>query len=213
MRAALLGLLGLVTSTTLAGAAAPPVVPWQEAGRHVGEVVTVEGMVAAAHGTGDTCVLEFAPDDPHALRVILLLPMFSSLPPKPERLYAEKRVRASGLVRRFAGRLEMVLRSPTQIEVVDVAGQPTAAAPPEPPPEKPPRALSEAVARQLAAAAPCERARARWRDAAGTAGELSTALGRCLESGSYRCRRESAALAPALTALEWAEQQVEEACR
>ena len=107
----------------------------------------------------------------------------------------------------------MVLRSPTQIEVVDVAGQPTAAAPPEPPPEKPPRALSEAVARQLAAAAPCERARARWRDAAGTAGELSTALGRCLESGSYRCRRESAALAPALTALEWAEQQVEEACR
>src|SRR5436853_483071 len=107
MRAALLGLLGLVTSTTLAGAAAPPVVPWQEPGRHVGE----------------------------------------------------------------------------------------------------------AVARQLAAAAPCERARARWRDAAGTAGELSTALGRCLESGSYRCRRESAALAPALTALEWAEQQVEDACR
>src|SRR5881296_3022653 len=83
MRAALLGLLGLVTSTTLAGAAAPPVVPWQEAGRHVGEIVTVEGMVAAAHGTGDTCVLEFAPDDPHALRVILVLPMFSSLPRSP----------------------------------------------------------------------------------------------------------------------------------
>ena len=76
MRAALLGLLGLVASTPLAGAAAPPVYPWQEAGRHVGEVVTIEGMVAAAHGTGDTCVLEFAPDDPHALRVILLLPMF-----------------------------------------------------------------------------------------------------------------------------------------
>src|SRR5881296_1749416 len=137
MRAALLGLLGLVASTPLAGAAAPPVYPWQEAGRHVGEVVTVEGMVAAAHGTGDTCVLEFAPDDPHALRVILVLPMFSSLPPKPERLYAAKRVRVSGVVRRFAGRLEMVLRSPAQIEVVDVAGPAapaaTAAAPPEPP--------------------------------------------------------------------------------
>src|SRR5207247_825163 len=91
MRAALLGLLGLVASTPLAGAAAPPVYPWQEAGRHVGEVVTIEGMVAAAHGTGDTCVLEFAPDDPHALRVILLVPLFSSLPAKPDRLYAQNR--------------------------------------------------------------------------------------------------------------------------
>src|SRR5438093_12734810 len=99
MRAALLGLLGLVTSTTLAGAAAPPVVPWQEAGRHVGEVVTVEGMVAAAHGTCDTCVLEFAPDDPHARRVILLLPIFAALPPKHERPYAEKLGRASAVVR------------------------------------------------------------------------------------------------------------------
>ena len=217
MRAAFLGLLGLLTSATLAPAAAPPVYPWQEAERHVGELVTVDGVVAAAHSTGDTCVLEFAPDDPHALRVILVLPMLSSLPSKPERLYAGKRVRASGLVRRFAGRPEMVLRSSAQIEVVDVAGPsspPAAAAPAEPPAaEKPPRGLGEAVARQLAGAAPCERARARLREAADTAGELSTALGRCLDGGSYRCRRESAALAPALTALEWAEQQVDDACR
>ena len=217
MRAALLGLLGLLASATPAGAKAPPVYPWQEAERHMGEIVTVDGVVAAAHSTGDTCVLEFAPDDPHALRVILVLPMLSSLPSKPERLYAGKRVRASGVVRRFAGRPEMVLRSPAQIEVIDVAGPSSppaaAAAPPEPPAaEKPPRRLGQAIARQLSAAAPCERARAKWREAADNAGELSTALGRCLEGGGYRCRRESAALAPALTALEWAEQQVDAAC-
>ena len=215
--------LAIALGARCAAAAAPPVYPWQEAGNHVGQMVTIEGVVAAAHATGDTCVLEFAPDDARALRVVLIVPMFSSLPSKPERLYAGKRVRVSGLVRRFAGRPEMVLRSSSQIEVVDVSGPSAVPAPapaeprvaPSPPhaAEPPPRALSEEITRRLAGAAPCERARARWREAAGTAGELNTALGRCLESGSYRCRRESAALAPALTALEWAEQQVEEACR
>jgi len=227
--------LAIALGARSAAAAAPPVYPWQEAGNHVGQMVTIEGVVAAAHATGDTCVLEFAPDDARALRVVLIVPMFSSLPSKPERLYAGKRVRVSGLVRRFAGRPEMVLRSSSQIEVVDVSGPSAVPAPApaeprvapspphaaEPPPaaeppraaEPPPRALSEEITRRLAGAAPCERARARWREAAGTAGELNTALGRCLESGSYRCRPESAALAPALTALEWAEQQVEEACR
>jgi len=218
MRGVLLGFLALLASATSAGARVPPVYPWQEAERHVGEFVTLDGVVAAASTTGDTCVLEFAPDDPHALRVIVVLPMLSGLPAKPERLYVGKRVRASGLVRRFAGRPEMVLRGLSQIEVVDVGGPPStppqATAPVAPPEvEKPPsRGLVPAIARQLAAAAPCERARARWRDAASTAGELSTALGRCLEGGGYRCHRESAALAPALTALESAEQQIDAAC-
>jgi hypothetical protein len=69
------------------------------------------------------------------------------------------------------------------------------------------------VTRRLAAAAPCERAKSHWRDAAERTRELAAELNSCLASGSYRCRKESAALAPALTDLEWAEQRVEEACR
>ena len=43
-------------------------------------------------------------------------------------------------------------------------------------------------------------------------GEASAALTQCLGGGSYRCRPQAAALAPALSALEWAEQQVETSC-
>ena len=245
----------------------------------VGAQVTVEGDVVAARTQSDSCVLEFAADDPTSFRVVLLIPAITSLPRQPERLYLGKRVRATGLIRSFKGRLEMVLRSPGQIEVVDVAGPdrtaeapsttvpapppvtapsapsavapkppatvapapppapaatvvaPTVAAPtavpapavvqtppvsaapapPPPSPEPPARGLGEALVRQLPAG-DCDQARARWKEAAQSADDLAGALTRCLRAGSYRCRQASASLAPALTALEWAEQQVDDAC-
>jgi hypothetical protein len=240
--------LGLLALAGRVWGAAPPLVPWREAGAHVGNIVTVEGEVVAARTTADACVLEFAAEDPHAFRAVLLLPLLSSLPPHPERLYLGRRVRVSGRMQRFQGRPEMVLRGPAQIEVIDVAaaatpgdGAPTAApapaspraavpepaAPPDAPgsppaapaasepaaPEPPPQGLGEAVARRLARIDSCDRARARWREAAGAARERAAILAQCLDAGGYRCRTEAAAIAPALSALEWAEQQVESTCR
>jgi hypothetical protein len=234
----------LATLAIRAAAVAPPVVPWTAASAHLGEIVTVEGDVATARVAGDTCVLEFSADDPRAFRAVLVVPILSSLPRHPERLYEGKRVRVSGRVQRFAGRPEMVLHSPSQIEVVDLgtppavaaaptpkappapppvaaaprpapAAAPTRAAPPEPEPaeEPPARGLAEAVGQKLAQIDPCERARARWRDAAADAGERTASLSRCLAAGGYHCRAEAAALAPALTSLEWSEQQVDDTCR
>ncbi len=210
----------------VAGATAPPIVSWHDAGDHVGELVTVEGDVVAARTGADGCVLEFSSDDPRAFRVVLLVPLLTDLPRQPERLYRGRRVRATGRVQRFRGRPEMVLHDPGQLEVVDVAGAGGAppaqdqhqAAPPETraPPETtaPPEAAPSPTPAEvpLAAPNPCQRARARWQDAGATARARLSALSRCLEGTSYRCRVEAAALEPALSELEWAEQQVEAAC-
>jgi hypothetical protein len=198
----------LVARGTPLAAAATHVVPWREAAAHVGEFVTVEGDVARAELAGEGLVLEFAADDPRAFRAVLLIPMISDLPRRPERLYLGRRVRVSGLVRRFHDRPEMILRAPSQIAVVDVGGR---APPPAPPAAPPPHGLLEAVAPRLASD-PCPGAQARWREAARAADERAAALRRCVAAGAYRCREASAALAPALSALEWAEQQVEDAC-
>ena len=202
-----LSLLSLVTlAAGAARAAPPPIVSWQEVGGHVGEVVTVEGEVATAATVGDTWVLEFAPEDAHAFRVVVLLPLLETAPRQPERLFQGQRVRATGRVQRFRGRVEMVLRGAGQIEVVETGGgMPPAASAPPPPPPPAPAAPS--------AAAPCERARERWRAAAVEANERIAALGRCLDAVRYRCRAESAALAPALTVLDTMEREVDAACR
>jgi len=63
------------------------------------------------------------------------------------------------------------------------------------------------------AAAPCERARERWRAAAAEAGDQLAALARCLEAVRYRCRAERAALTPALETLETLEHEVDINCR
>jgi len=125
MRPPLAGRLLLALALALpAPAVRASTVAWENAGSHVGERVSIEGEVAAAHVAQNTCVLEFAPDDDAALRVRLLLPVVSSLPPHPERLYAGKRVVVTGTVRRFLGKLEMVVNSPSAIEVMGVAGGP-----------------------------------------------------------------------------------------
>ncbi len=246
-------------------------IPWRAARAHVGDVVTVEGDVVRARLEAGTCVLEFAPDDPTAFRVVLLIPLMSDLPREPQRLYEGKRIRASGRVRSWRGRPEMILRGPDAIEVVGVGaspepGAPAAATPttsprapaptapprplPAPPPAPaptapaapPPTTLPPAAAvpptvapappppttipppaapaprsedeplRLPARVDPCEAARARWRAAAATAETRAAALTACLRAGDYRCRAAGAALAPALSELEWSEQQIEAAC-
>ena len=192
----------------LAVASAVPqqVVSWQDAGAHLGEVITVEGEVAAAHGSEDTVILEFAPGDPRAFRLVVLLPLFGPAAREPERLFSGQKVRATGRVQRFQGRPEMVLRSPDQVELAEPRRGPAVA----PPTTEPP-----AVTRPSSSvdAAPCERARARWRRAASDAADRVAALGRCLDGVRYRCHGASAELAPALAALDAIERQVEAACR
>jgi hypothetical protein len=132
-------------------AATPDVVAWQDAGSHVGEVVSVEGEVAHVEITSETYVLEFAPGDPRAFRAVLLLAMFSRGPRHPDQLYTGHRVRVTGRIQRFAGRPEMALHGAGQIEVVhdDAIDVPVASAPavaprapvaaaPPPPPSAPP---------------------------------------------------------------------------
>jgi hypothetical protein len=110
-------------------------VPWQEAGDHVGRLVTIEGHVVLAETRDRTCVLDFDPDDDRGVTVLLLIPLVTNLPPAPHRLYEGRRVQATGRIHRFGGRLEMVVQSPDQIEVLGLtdAAVPAEPAAPDPP--------------------------------------------------------------------------------
>ena len=139
-----------------AGAVGPPVIDWRAAGDHTGRVVTVEGDVRSAHCAEDTCVLEFAPDEPTGFRVLVLMPMFSRATEQPDRTYANRRIRATGKVERFQGRVEMVVRGTAQIELADVSSTTsTVTVPPTTRATTPPMTLPPAApAPRSAASAP-----------------------------------------------------------
>ena len=213
-------------------ARSPDVVPWSEAGSHVGRVITVEGTVARARVEAGACTLEFAPDDPAAFRVVLMLSLFQA-PEAPERLYAGRLVQASGRVQAFEGRPEMIIRRADQIEVLDpvpttstlpaptttttLPPPPPAAAPVVPPPA-PPVVVPSASTTIPAAAPPsvterCVRARERLEAARQELTARSEDAARCLRSGTSRCEPERDAVARALETLPAREAEADSACR
>jgi hypothetical protein len=119
-------------ASSAAVARALETIPWQAAAEHVGQRVTVEGTVVATRSLGRACVLQFAPDDPTALTVQLVIPFISDLPPHPEVFYRNKQVHVTGVIGSYRGRPEMVIRGSGQIAVVGAAASPTDAGAAEP---------------------------------------------------------------------------------
>jgi len=84
----------------------------------VDEVKVVEGVVTAATPEGNTVRLQLG-TPPQSLRVALVIGLLSNFPPEPEQYYAGKTVRVAGMLRRFRGAVEMVVRDVSDIQVVD----------------------------------------------------------------------------------------------
>jgi hypothetical protein len=178
--------------------------------------------------------MEFAPDDPAALRVVLMLALFQS-PADPERLYAGRLIRASGRIQTFEGRPEMIIRRADQIEILDAPATTTTLPPPPPavappavapsstvppatvppatvPPAAPAPAAAPATAPPAATTRRCAQARERLDAARRELSARSEDAARCLREGTSRCEREREAVARALEALPAAEAEADSAC-
>src|SRR5438445_8410673 len=102
----------------VAGAAvvhAETVIPWDEAEKHVGEDVVVEGRVLGVRCSQLSCLLAF---DPTLSRftAVVQAESFKDLPPeKLEQLYSGKQVRIRGKVVENERKPEIVLHSPSDV--------------------------------------------------------------------------------------------------
>lgn len=100
--------------------ASPPtpigIVPWQEAGRYVGQTVTVEGRIVSARDIGSITFLNFSRERDRFV-VVVFAEDYAAFPAPPAELYAGKKVWVTGTIELFQGVPQIILRSPTQIEV------------------------------------------------------------------------------------------------
>jgi micrococcal nuclease len=94
------------------------VISWQDAAKHYGEYVTIEGTIVATHNSGKACFLNFHPDYRRHLTAVIFASDFSRFPSKPENFYRSKKVRVSGYVKKYKGKPEIILKDPEKIEVV-----------------------------------------------------------------------------------------------
>ncbi|MFA6149333.1 MAG: thermonuclease family protein [bacterium] len=94
------------------------VVPWEDAPRHEGEEIVVEGTIVRTHRTAKTVYLNFHPNWKRYLTVVIFAKDLPRFPGNPEKAYKGKKVRVRGEVKRYKDRPEMIVRSPGDITVV-----------------------------------------------------------------------------------------------
>ncbi len=98
----------------------PPVtgvIPWTEAAKYYGRVVTVEGRIAAVESRTGVAFLKFA-DAPDAFRLVFFPRVYGSFDQPFPKAYLGKEVRATGRVKIYAGYYEIIISSPNQLEVL-----------------------------------------------------------------------------------------------
>jgi len=93
-------------------------VPWEEARRHVDERVAVEGTIVRTHRTSTMLYLNFHTNWKRYLSIVIPAKDLPLFPRDPENVFMGKKVRARGEVTLYKGRLEMVVRDPRNLTIV-----------------------------------------------------------------------------------------------
>jgi len=95
------------------------VVSWQDAGKYVGRLVTVEGLVVATYRSDKVLMLNFHQDYRKHFKVAVFADKLAKFPEHPEDFYKKRLVRVTGIVVEYEGAPEMVVDEPEQITVVE----------------------------------------------------------------------------------------------
>jgi endonuclease YncB( thermonuclease family) len=94
------------------------VIPWDLAGRYVGERKTVEGRILRTHNSGKACFFNFHNNWTRYFSLVIFANVFHRFEDQPESYYLNKRIRVSGKIKLYQGRPEMVVNHPNQIQIM-----------------------------------------------------------------------------------------------
>lgn len=95
------------------------VISWQNAADYYGEYATVEGTIVATYNSGKACFLNFHPNYKRYFTAVIFASAFSRFPANPENYYRGKKVHVSGYIKEYKGKPEIILNSPSQIEILE----------------------------------------------------------------------------------------------
>lgn len=96
----------------------PPRIDWRDAGDWLGRTVTAEGVIVATRNTGKVTYLNFSPNYATDLKIVIFPAEAARFPRPPEEMYKGVRVRVTGLVQEYNGAPEIIVRLPSQMEIV-----------------------------------------------------------------------------------------------
>lgn len=93
-------------------------ISWQEAGNYVGAEVTIEGEIIRTYDSGKVTFLNFSDDYRNTLTLVIFASNYDRYPDPPAEYFLHQQVRVQGRVRLYEGAPEIIIDSPTQIEIL-----------------------------------------------------------------------------------------------
>jgi micrococcal nuclease len=95
------------------------IISWREAAKYYGHTRTVEGKIVASNNTGKVCFLNFHTNWRKYFTAVIFSSDFEKFPPHPEDYYLQRTVRVTGLIKEYNGKPEIIVKSPSQIEIIE----------------------------------------------------------------------------------------------
>jgi hypothetical protein len=93
------------------------VIPYQQAASHVGQSITVEGTIVYTNVSGGTTFLDFHYPYQGYFYAVVFSSDRGNFAFAPESFYRNKEVRITGAIQPYKGSPEIIVHSPSQIEV------------------------------------------------------------------------------------------------
>lgn len=94
-----------------------PLVNWADAGKFVGQDVTVQGRIVQARNIGALCFLNF--DSARSFTAIVRKENFKNFAKSPDQLYGGKLVQIRGRIGIFRGKPELEVKSPDAVRLIE----------------------------------------------------------------------------------------------
>ena len=94
-------------------------VPWTDAHKHLGQVITVKGTIVDTSNIGQICFLNYDPDWQDKFYIAMFKEAFELLPDPPETHYLNKTLLVTGKVTLHKDRPQIQVNDVAQIEVLE----------------------------------------------------------------------------------------------
>lgn len=98
---------------------AEQIIQWNEAHKHYGQYVTVEGTIVNTYNSGKACFLNFHKDHKKHFTAVIFMSDYSKFPASPEDYYYGKKVQVTGTIKEYKGKPEIILEKPSQIKIIE----------------------------------------------------------------------------------------------
>ncbi len=93
-------------------------ISYRDAEKYYGKIKTVEGVIVMANNTGKVCFLNFHKDWKRYFTAVIFASDFDKFPKNPEDYYLNRKVKITGLIKEYKGKPEIIVKSPTQIQII-----------------------------------------------------------------------------------------------